>query len=200
MIVGITGGIATGKSTVSRQFQTAGWRVIDADQVAKHVRDTSPVVKDALIKRLGPGLYASGRLDTRRLGQLVFADAAALHELNQLLQPLIRAEIIRQLHSIDSNKLVLDIPLLFEQGYQQLCDVIVVVAVDEDTQYRRLVARDSLSEREAHQRISAQMPLAEKVVRADWTIDNSCGRRQTARQAAWLMDFLEDKLSKEKCL
>lgn len=200
MIVGITGGIATGKSTVSRLFQAAGWQVIDADQVAKQVRDTSPIVKDALINRFGPGLYDSGRLDTRRLGQLVFANSAALHDLNQLLQPLIRTAIIRQLHSIDSNKVVLDIPLLFEQGYQQLCDVVVVVAVDEHTQYRRLVARDALSESEAHQRMSAQLPLGEKAAKADWTIDNSCSLRQTIRQASWLMDYLEDKLSKEKRL
>ncbi len=200
MIVGITGGIASGKSTVSRLFQTAGWQVVDADQVAKHVRDTSPTVKEALVHRFGPELYVSGRLDTQQLGQLVFADPKALQDLNELLQPLIRVEIAKQLATINAKRVVLDIPLLFEQGYQQLCDVVVVVAVDEQTQYERLVARDGLESTAARQRMVAQMPLAEKIARADWTINNNSSRRKTALQVSWLMDYLEDKLSKEKRL
>lgn len=193
MIVGITGGIATGKSTVSRMFGEAGWQVVDADLVAKRVRDSSPVVKEKLVERFGPSIYPAGRLDVRLLGQIVFGDPAALADLNHLLQPLIRKAIVNLIGSAKQDDLLLDIPLLFEQGYQQLCDLTIVVATDFDIQYRRLVKRDSLSASAARQRIAAQMPLSVKIMQADWTIDNSDSRRRTTLQTEWLIDYLRYK-------
>lgn len=193
MIVGITGGIATGKSTVSRLFQAAGWQVIDADLVAHQVRDNNPAVKQALINRFGTKLYATGRLDTKLLGQLVFNDQQALANLNAILQPLIRQEIKKRIQLADQQPLALEIQLLFEQHYQSWCDVIVVTATSQQRQLQRLVQRDHLSMSAAQARIAAQLPLASKIQQADWVIDNNATYQQTALQTSWLIDYLSEK-------
>lgn len=193
MIVGITGGIATGKSTVSQLFRKAGWPVIDADQVAHQVRDHNPRVRQALIGRFGAQLFAGGQLDTKMLGNIVFNDHQALADLNALLQPLIRQEIKRQIQVAGERPLVLEIQLLVEQHYQSLCDVVVVAATSEQCQLQRLVQRDHLSVHEAQSRIAAQLPIAAKIKQADWVIDNNSTYRKTALQTAWLINYLGEK-------
>ncbi len=193
MIVGITGGIATGKSTVSQLFRKAGWQVIDADQVAHQVRDHNPHVRQALIERFGAQLFATGKLDTKLLGSIVFNDHQALADLNALLQPLIRQEIKRQVQAAGGRPLVLEIQLLVEQHYQSLCDVVVVAATSKRRQLQRLVQRDHLTVHEAQSRIAAQLPLTAKIKLADWVIDNNATYRKTVLQTAWLIDYLSEK-------
>ncbi len=193
MIVGITGGIATGKSTVSQLFRKAGWQVIDADQVAHQVRDYNPQVRRALIERFGAQLFATGKLDTKLLGSMVFDDHQALADLNALLQPLIRQEIKRQVQAAVERPLVLEIQLLVEQHYQSLCDVVVVAATSKRRQLQRLVQRDHLNTHEAQSRIAAQSPLTAKIKQADWVIDNNSTYRKTVLQTAWLIDYLSQK-------
>ncbi|HIW69792.1 MAG TPA: dephospho-CoA kinase [Candidatus Limosilactobacillus merdipullorum] len=193
MIVGITGGIATGKSTVSQLFRKAGWQVIDADQVAHQVRDYNPQVRRALIERFGAQLFATGKLDTKLLGSMVFDDHQALADLNALLQPLIRQEIKRQVQAAVERPLVLEIQLLVEQHYQSLCDVVVVAATSKRRQLQRLVQRDHLNTHEAQSRIAAQLPLTAKIKQADWVIDNNSTYRKTVLQTAWLIDYLSQK-------
>lgn len=193
MIVGITGGIATGKSTVSQLFRKAGWQVIDADQVAHQVRDYNPQVRRALIERFGAQLFATGKLDTKLLGSMVFDDHQALADLNALLQPLIRQEIKRQVQAAVERPLVLEIQLLVEQHYQSLCDVVVVAATSKRRQLQRLIQRDHLNTHEAQSRIAAQLPLTAKIKQADWVIDNNSTYRKTVLQTAWLIDYLSQK-------
>lgn len=193
MIVGITGGIATGKSTVSQLFRKAGWQVIDADQVAHQVRDYNPQVRRALIERFGAQLFATGKLNTKLLGSMVFDDHQALADLNALLQPLIRQEIKRQVQAAVERPLVLEIQLLVEQHYQSLCDVVVVAATSKRRQLQRLVQRDHLNTHEAQSRIAAQSPLTAKIKQADWVIDNNSTYRKTVLQTAWLIDYLSQK-------
>lgn len=192
MIVGITGGIATGKSTVSKLFAQAGWPVLDIDQLASNTRDHDPAARQAIIKRFGQQVDGNSGLDTQLLGRLVFADRQALHDLNAILQPRIRAAILKQIRQYQTKRLVLDMPLLFEQQYQDVCDVVVVVATDYQTQLKRLEERNDLSHNEARQRVASQLPLIEKVQQADWTIDNGRGLRDTQLQVAWLLNYLDN--------
>lgn len=191
MIVGITGGIATGKSTVSKLFAQAGWPVLDIDQLASDIRDHDSVARQAIIKRFGKQVDGNSGLDTQLLGRLVFADRQALYDLNAILQPRIRVAILKKIHQFQAKRLVLDMPLLFEQQYQDVCDVVVVVATDYQTQLKRLEERNDLSHNEARQRIASQLPLAEKVQQADWTIDNSQSLRDTQLQVVWLLNYLD---------
>lgn len=193
MIVGLTGGIATGKSTVARVFEKNGWRVIDADQVAKQVRDHDPAVRDSLRQHFGNQVFHGPLLDIRRLGKLVFADQAAMQVLNGVLQPRIRQAIVNRIHQAGSDRLVLDLPLLFEQHYQPLCDQVVVVFTELTTQRQRLMKRNQLPFQQAQQRIAAQQSLASKVAHADWAIDNNGQPRQAVLQATWLSTYLTSK-------
>lgn len=193
-VIGLTGGIASGKSTVSRQFANAGWQIVDADKVAHQLTTANGQAIPPIVDAFGPNiLQADGSLNRRALGRQVFAQPKQLATLNQIMQPLIRQSIIQQF--ADAQKagrphVMLDAPTLFEQGYQGDCDQIVVVSVDPVTQLARLIARDGLSTQEAQQRVASQMSLAQKRVLANWVIDNSGDRQFTRQQAAWLIDHL----------
>ena len=166
-VVGLTGGIASGKSTVSNIFKNAGIPIIDADVVARKVVEKDSVGLMSLTKRFGNSILLNdGSLDRTQLGRKMFSDASVLKEVNDLLQPLIRTEIelqIQEAKKQNTQLLILDIPLLFEMHYETLCDDIIVVAVSVETQIQRLKNRDGLSKEEALKRIESQMSLEEKV-------------------------------------
>lgn len=193
-VIGLTGGIASGKSTVSRQFANSGWKIVDADKVAHALTDAGGTAIPLIADRFGDAaIQDNGALNRRELGRRVFANAADLADLNGIMQPLIRREINGQFDAAAKegrSAILLDAPTLFEQGYQSDCDQIVVVSVDLETQLRRLIARDSLNPTEAQQRVNSQMPLAQKRALANWVIDNSGDRQFTRQQAAWLIDHL----------
>lgn len=193
-VIGLTGGIASGKSTVSRQFANSGWKIVDADKVAHALTDAGGTAIPLIADRFGDAaIQDNGALNRRELGRRVFANAADLADLNGIMQPLIRREINGQFDAAAKegrSAVLLDAPTLFEQGYQGDCDQIVVVSVDPVTQLQRLIARDSLNPTEAQQRVNSQMPLAQKRALANWVIDNSGDRQFTRQQAAWLIDHL----------
>jgi dephospho-CoA kinase len=194
LILGVTGGIASGKSTVVRLLGALGAVVVSADELAREaVRPGSPTLAQ-LAERFGPGILRSdGSLDRQRMATLVFADPAARAALNRITHPAIAAlaearlrELVRQ----QAPLIVYEAPLLFEAGADKRVDAVLVVRIDERLQLERLMVRDSLDEAQARSRIAAQMPQAEKAARADYVIDNSGLPEETAARVRELFDRL----------
>lgn len=194
-IVGLTGGIATGKTTVSNILRQAGIPVIDADQVARQVQAPASVGLTRIVKLFGPKvLLPTGELNRPALATIVFNDKEALNKLNEILQPLIYDAIFSQANTLKKQGIslvVLDIPLLFEQHYDKDCDYVVVVYTDPQTQLKRLMARDNYSEEDAQARIDAQMPLSEKEAQADFKINNNGDQAMLQKQVASLINQLK---------
>lgn len=193
-VLGLTGGIATGKSTVSRVFEEYHIPIISADEVARQVVEPGSVALNEIQAQFGQ-VYVNddGTLNRQLLGTLVFENSQKLDLLNQIMQPKIRAEIQRQVATLKQRKpklIVLEIPLLFEQHGNQLVDITMVVKVARQVQLDRLMARNQLSQHEALNRIHSQMSLAEKIKRADVVIDNAGTVEQTREQVVkWLENY-----------
>ncbi|WP_172189895.1 dephospho-CoA kinase [Lentilactobacillus kribbianus] len=188
-IVGLTGGIATGKSLVSKYLTTQGIPVIDADQVTREVQARGTAGLAAITAVFGPTILTeNGDLNRQQLGELVFNDSTQLKLLVRTIDPFIRAEITNQIKNYQDKQLViLDAPMLFEQGYQTMVDQIMVVYCNPEQQLRRLCQRNQLSIGEATKRIASQWPLSVKQSLADEIINNSGSIKQTQVQVAlWL--------------
>ncbi|WP_125574234.1 dephospho-CoA kinase [Levilactobacillus huananensis] len=189
---GLTGGIATGKSTVSHWLRQAGLTVIDADLIARQVVAPGTSGLAQIVATFGEGYRQSdGALNRKKLGNLVFNDTMQLSRLEAITQPLIQAEIIRQLASAKARHdpvVVIDAPTFFEVGYlMALVDYVLVVATDTTTQQQRLQKRDGLSAEGALTRMAQQWPIARKVAAADVVIDNGGTIAQTRQQVVkWL--------------
>ncbi len=170
--IGLTGGIASGKSTVGRLLAARGLPVLDADLYAREaLAPGSPGAKAVLTRY--------GTLDRAALGRIVFADGAERQWLEQLVHPLVRARFAAELERLgEAPVVVLMIPLLFEAGLQELCSEVWLVDCEESQQLARLMARDQLSAADAQARIAAQWPLARKRGLADVVLDNSGGAEQ----------------------
>ncbi|CAA7019038.1 unnamed protein product [Microthlaspi erraticum] len=178
-IVGLTGGIASGKSTVSNLFKASGIPVVDADVVARNVLKKGSGGWNRVVAAFGEEiLLPSGEVDRPKLGQMVFSDQSKRQLLNKLMAPYISNgivwEILKQ-WAKGAKVIVVDIPLLFEVKMDKWTKPIVVVWVSEETQLKRLMERDGLSEEDARNRVMAQMSLDLKRSRADVVIDNNGG-------------------------
>jgi dephospho-CoA kinase len=187
LLVGLTGGIATGKSTVSSMFAKLGCVLIDADLLAREVVEPGEPALAEIAAEFGPGvLQADGTLDRKKLGAIVFGDPARRKRLEQITHPAIGARFQRRLAELEArgfDGLVLwDAPVMIESGGYKHMDRLVVVATDEATQAARLRARDGIDAAEAERKIKSQMPVAEKAKLADYVIDNAGDRAATERQ------------------
>ena len=185
-IIGLTGGIACGKSTVSTELRALGAAIIDADALAHELSQPHQPLYNAYVQRFGREIVtANGALDRAAIARRVFADPAVRAEGDAIAHPLIRMAAEERLRAArDENKraAVLDVPLLFEAGWDALADETWVVSLPREEQLKRLLARDkAMDEGEARARIAAQMPLAEKCARADVIIDNS-GTKEEIRE------------------
>ena len=194
-VIGLTGGIASGKSTVAAMLSAKGAWIVDADQLARQAVGLQTPALAEIAHRFGEGmLRADGSLDRARLGQLVFSDESARERLNSIVHPkvleLSRQEI-SQAEAAGANLVVYDIPLLFESDRQGEFDGTLLVWVDPLTQLLRLQERSGLDQAEARARIESQMPLSRKRELASWVIDNSDGLdgTQSAVDALWLTEF-----------
>ena len=186
-VLGLTGGIGSGKSTVSGMFAALGADVIDADQLAREVVEPGRPALAQIVAAFGSEmLLPDGSLDRARLGALIFRDPQARARLNALTHPPIRERLWEEVaaRSVRPGVLILDIPLLYENGGTGLVEAVIVVWVDRKTQLQRLVERSGLSLEEAEGRIASQMPLDEKRQRADHVIDNRGSPEATQRQVA----------------
>ena len=197
LLVGLTGGIATGKSTVSEIFRRLGCVVIDADQLAREVVAPGEPALAAVAREFGDVLAPDGTLDRKKLATIVFGDPARRRRLEGVLHPAIRARFDARLEALARDGfdgiVLFDAPVMIESGGYKHMDRLVVVVTDEATQRARLVARDA-DVADGERRIASQMPLAEKVKLADYVIDNSGDRAATeartrAVHAALLADL-----------
>jgi dephospho-CoA kinase len=186
--VGLTGGIAVGKTTVVRMLEELGAVCYDADQIARQVVEPGRPAYDAVVAEFGQSVVApGGGIDRAALGRIVFADPARRARLEQILHPPIIAEqdrLIREAGTRDPKAVVVvDAALMIESGGYQRFDVLVVVHCDPGVQLERLMRRNGLDREEALRRIGAQMPQAEKLKLADFAIDTTDGMEGTRRQA-----------------
>ena len=183
-VIGLTGGIACGKTTIARVLRRLGAVIIDADREAKRVIKPRSSAWDKLVRIHGREiLNPDGSINRRRLGNKVFGDKEALAQLNNIVHPETMRVIKEKVKDFKNEQrwpaVVLDAPLLFEAGAETLVDVVWVVKVDSETQVNRLIDRDGMTQEQALKRIESQMPLEEKVARADAVIDNTGTRRET---------------------
>jgi len=186
MVVGVTGGIATGKSIVTDRFRKLGAAVVSADELAREVVAPGGETLRLLVQRFGPTiLREDGALDRAALGKRVFSDPQLRLELNRITHPAIARLAEERLEALKRQGIPLilyEAPLLFEAGAEGRVDVVIVVTASEAVQRQRLMARDGFDEAEAQARISAQLPQAEKVRRADFVVDNSGTLDQVSEQ------------------
>lgn len=177
MIIGITGGIASGKSTASTYLLEKGYPVVDADKIAKEIVEPNKPTLQQIVEYFGQEvLLENGSLNREVLGSIVFQDEKARLALNSIMHPAIRKEMLQQANQFlnEGNKIVfLDIPLLFESKLTSIVDQTVLIYVPKEIQLERLMRRNSYSEEEALSRISSQMPIDEKKELASVVMDNS---------------------------
>jgi len=174
-IIGLTGGIASGKSTVSEILRELALPVIDADQVAREIVEPGQRAYNEIVREFGPGVVGpDGRLNRKVLGDLVFANPDLRLKLNQITHPRLWEVFDYRMQQLppDTDIVVWDVPLLLETGMDDKVDEVWLVWVDEQMQIERLMKRDNLTEEEARSRLKAQMPLTEKMKRAHRLIDN----------------------------
>ena len=201
MNIGITGSIACGKSTVSNYLKEKGYTIIDADKLG-HIALTSDEVKEKLKKSFGLTILENNEISREKLGKLVFGNDENLKILNSIVHPYIRKIILQlQENHRDERFVFLDIALLFEAGFEDLVEKIIVVHVDEKIQLARLMSRNALSKEQAMFRIESQMSSNDKSKLGDYVINNSNTKEETYRQIDLILDELERGVIKnDECI
>ena len=198
-VIGITGGISTGKTTFCeclREIVPAA-TFFNADQAARDLAERDPEVRELIAREFGAAIFsASGDLNRRQLRSIVFADAEKKRALEQILHPRIRRQWSLEAQRNSTDLFFADIPLLYETGGETLCESVVVVACSPSVQLERLVARTQLDRSAAEQMIRSQMPLSEKIRRADHVVWNNDGRVVLAAQAGLLAKHWQQRAPK----
>ncbi|RST76347.1 dephospho-CoA kinase [Siminovitchia acidinfaciens] len=191
-IVGLTGGIASGKSTVSKLLEKRGFTIVDADIAARKVVEPGESAYSEIVEAFGKEiLLKDGTLDRDKLGSIVFQNEEERQKLNGIVHPAVRKKMKEwQEEAIKAGKqtVVLDIPLLYESKLTHLVEKVIVVYVNEETQLKRLMERNEFTEDEAKSRISSQMPLREKLELADAVLDNNGTIEETEKQLDQLIE------------
>ena len=187
MNIGLTGGIASGKSTVSAMLAGLGAALVDADRIAREVVEPGRPELIEIARVFGEDvLNEDGSLNRKRLGQIVFADAERRKRLEHILHPSIRRIMVQRMNELEQadprRLVVVDVPLLFESGLQTMFQRTMLVYVPPEVQLKRLMERDNLTREQALERIAAQMPIDRKREMADIVIDNSGTMEQTREQ------------------
>ncbi|HOW42174.1 MAG TPA: dephospho-CoA kinase [Candidatus Omnitrophota bacterium] len=182
-VLGVTGGFGCGKTTVAAMLSRAGAVVIDADAVAHALMRPRTAVYRRIRRFFGAGVVSTdGQIDRQALSRIVFTDPVKLVRLNRIMHPAIIASMRRQIRRVTKGMVVLDAPLLFETGLDRMADAVIVVKASPARQRQRIKARDGLSGRQIALRIKAQIPLSEKIRRADFVIDNTGTKINTLKQ------------------
>ncbi|MBU0651279.1 MAG: dephospho-CoA kinase [Proteobacteria bacterium] len=198
MNVGLTGGIACGKSTVARMLAEKGAVLIDFDEMAHAVEDSGGPVWREIVRHFGEEILHEDRtIDRRKLGETVFADREKRELLNRLVHPAIFEEWQRRLEEIRARHadaiIVSDIPLLVEAGLKEMVDLVLLVYITPEEQIRRVMARDGFSREEAERRLAAQMPIEEKLRWADIVIHNEGSPEETRRTVCTVWMELQNR-------
>lgn len=186
LTIGLTGGIASGKSTVSKMLTDLGIPVIDADIEARLAVEQGETAYNDIVRYFGEDiLNQEGNIDREKLGSIVFHDEEKRNALNSFVHPAVRERMLVKVERAKQNSekaIVLDIPLLIEGNLQYMADKILLVYVNEETQLQRLMERNQYSKEEALARIKSQMPIGEKIKYADQVIDNNGTIAETKQQ------------------
>ncbi|HYH03372.1 MAG TPA: dephospho-CoA kinase [Bacillota bacterium] len=199
-IIGITGGIASGKSTVAQIIREMGYRVLDADQLARQVVEPGRPAYQEVIRTFGSEVLSpDGTLDRKKLAGIVFRDAEQRIKLEQIIHPAVKAAIRQeQERLLQSNGQVLfvEVPLLYEAGWEDFFDAVWVVSVTPKLQQERLLERDRLTPEEVMQRLAAQWPLSQKIKLADLVIENDGGYLELKSKVAHILNhFMQSFLA-----
>ena len=186
LIIGLTGGIASGKSTIANMLKNEGITVIDADVESRLAVEQGEEAYDHIVNHFSKSiLLEDGSINRAKLGEIIFNNKEERMKLNEIVHPAVRKRMLQKKESAENNGeaiIIMDIPLLFESKFTELVDKTLLVFVDEDIQLQRLMERNHYSKQEALARIHSQMPLAEKKRLADVVIDNNGSLEQTELQ------------------
>ena len=192
-VLGLTGNIASGKSTVARMLEGMGARIIDADQIAREVVEPEKPAWVDIVKKFGPGILSpDGAIDRRRLGEIVFGDESKRRLLMDITHPRIKETVRERLAEFKEENapvVVIEAALIVEKGgLREFLDGLIVVTADEESQIERLVKRSGHTREEALARIGSQMPAGEKALHADYLIDNSGTKEETEAEVKKLWE------------
>ena len=186
LIIGLTGGIASGKSTIANMLKNEGITVIDADVESRLAVEQGEEAYDHIVNHFSKSiLLEDGSINRAKLGEIIFNNKEERMKLNEIVHPAVRKRMLQKKESAENHGeaiIIMDIPLLFESEFTELVDKTLLVFVDEDIQLQRLMERNHYSKQEALARIHSQMPLAEKKRLADVVIDNNGSLEQTELQ------------------
>ena len=182
IVVGLTGGFGVGKSSVAQRFKNFGAEVIDADDIAHAAMKKGSPVFDAVIELFQEALHPGGKkMDREQLAEIVFADPKRRKELEAVIHPYVYQKIKEKIEASEHRVIIVEVPLLFEAGFETLCDKVLVVTCNSTVKMKRL-KRKRFPEQEVRARERAQMPEALKAQKADFLIDNSKSIYQTQRE------------------
>lgn len=196
IIVGLTGGIASGKSTVANMLKEKGAVVFDTDVIAREVVDIGQPAWHEILDYFGEDVkLKDGHIDRKKLGDLVFNDSEARHKLNSIVHPRVMEKLVDNTEELKKKNqppeiVVYDVPLLIEAGMNRMVDIVVLVFSSIQAQKERLKKRDGFLEEEIEARLSSQMPIEEKKKYADFIIDNSSDLEETNKQVEELWSIL----------
>lgn len=194
MTIGITGGIASGKSFVCKELKQMGYPLVDCDQINKDLQQIGMPVYNEIVNQFGLEYINEDKTINRtKLGKLIFENKEERIKLNNISHPLIIKEMRRRIDEFDGLVFV-EIPLLFETKLEYLCDKIICIFVDEKTQINRLMARDGIEYEYTLNKIKSQMPLENKVKKSDFVIDSSLGFEDTKRQINEIINILKEAI------
>lgn len=192
IVIGLTGGIASGKSTISSMLQEKGIRVVDADHIARVVVEVGEPAYNQIVEEFGIEILKEDKtINREKLGTIIFSDENKRQTLNSIVHPAVRKEMLKQVEeekNKQSNAVVLDIPLLFESKLTHIVDKTLLVYVDQETQMKRLMKRNGYNEEEAKMRMDSQLPLYEKRELSDYIIDNNGSIESTKKQLNYLLE------------
>lgn len=209
IVIGLTGGIGTGKSTAAKYLASRGMIHVDADAISRQLTEKQPGIPNPVLEEIGrafasdgetdtdhakagqsPVLREDGSLDRKAMAEIVFSDPEKKKLLENILFREIIAEIHRQIDTAEEgSRILLDVPLLFESGLDSLCDKIILLTADLDVRIRRVTARDGCTPEEVRARINNQMPDEEKIPRADFVVDNSGTREELQRRLDTVLEI-----------
>lgn len=196
-VLGLTGGIASGKSTVVRWFKEKGIPVLDADEIVRNLqRPHEPLLQDIASLFGSHLLLEDGSLNRGELGKLIFTDEAAKEKLNGLIHPMVKSQIqkgIEAFRQAGKSLVVVDVPLLYETGFEALMDKVLVVYVPKSVQVQRLMERDAIDESYAKSKIASQGSLDEKKAKADFVLENSGTKDELKKQFDLWFDHFQQQ-------
>lgn len=197
LVIGLTGGISSGKSTVTSWFLEKGIIVLDADQIVRQLQRPGSSLLNELAHVFGPTvLNEKGELVREVLGSIIFHDKVAKQKLNNMIHPLVKQKLLEGIEKakvVGEQLVILDIPLLFESGFESLVDETLVIYVSHENQVKRLMKRDKIDESYALAKINSQMLLEEKRQRADYVLDNNASMKELRTQFEQMFELLWEK-------